>query len=112
MQSLQLIIEHLQQHLGNLPHHVERDNSNLHFMEVPLIDSMGAISQHLVTPVMHHLVVHVECVAQGSKLDTCLVLFIRRVFEEIDRVSRSQEVVSSGCIVKSGMLLLFLRSWH
>lgn len=102
MEALEVILDQLKLQLGNLPHHVERQESRLHFLEVPLIDTLGMLSHTLATPRMHALVIHVEGVVQGPQLDVCLVLFIRRVFEEIDRASKSTEVVSSACQVKSG----------
>lgn len=102
IQNLELIVNQLKLQLGNLPNHVERQDSRLHFIEVPLVDTLGALSHRLATPRAHVLVIHVEGVVQGPKLDTCLVLFIRRVFEEMDRAAQSKEVVSSACQTKSG----------
>lgn len=88
--------------LGGLPSHVERENCRLHFLEVPIVDTLGGLSRGLACPRSHFLVVNVEAIAQGPRLDPCLVLFIRRVFEEIDRAAKCREVVSSACKVKSG----------
>jgi hypothetical protein len=102
LQALETLVRQLKAQLGGLPSHVERQHSRLHFLEVPLVDGLGALSRALATPRAHALVVHVEGVAQGPRLDACLVLFIRRVFEEVDRAAQSRDVVSSACQVKSG----------
>ena len=70
------------------------------------MDGMGALSRGLTTPRVHSLNIHMEGVAQGPKLDACLVLFIRRVFEEIDKASKSKDVLSSACKVLSGESLI------
>ena len=85
-----------------MPNHVEREDNRLHFIEVPIIDTFGALSCGLATPRAHFLLIHVEGVVQGPNLDSCLVLFIRRVFEEIDKTRQSSDIISSGCKVLSG----------
>ena len=112
IQALEAIVIFLRTQLGDLPSHVERQNCRMHFVEVALVDGMGALSRGLATPRAHSLNIHMEGVAQGPKLDACLVLFIRRVFEEIDKASKSKDVLSSACKVLSGeslMLLSFVR---
>jgi len=102
IQALEVAMVQLRAQLGGLPSHVERQDSRLHFVEVALVDGLGALSRGLATPRAHALTVHVEGIVQGPKLDTCLVLFIRRVFEEIDQASQSQDLLTSACQVLSG----------
>ena len=102
VQALEATLALLRAQLGALPSHVERQDCRLHFIEVPLVDSLGALSRSLATPRVHCLQVHVEGVTQGPRLDACLVLFIRRVFEEVDQAARARDVLASACKVKSG----------
>jgi hypothetical protein len=88
--------------LGNLPRCINKGDSEVYFVDA-LVSTPSFVTDDWATPTPNEINMNVEVIMNGIDLDDCLLISIRRIFEEIGTIKMNPLAICSPCRILTGV---------